>query len=258
MKKSNPLYWFDANAKTFSNFPWMYMCKTLGRVPKCMKMWDGTLFNVLNLNSNIGTIIEVWHEKDYGTLEEIAHQEGAVIIDIGANIGAFTLFASKKPNVAMIYAFEPESNNFQLLEKNIILNKLADRVRAVKKAVCGSAGKRLLNVADDSSGNNSFMMEQPYKSAEEVSCTTLSDVFAENNIEVCHLLKLDCEGSEFEILLSAPNELFKKIVTLFVEIHPVPGHSPDMLKKLLVDQGYNVSISKTNGAVLIATKNPSA
>ena len=53
----------------------------------------------------------------------------------------------------------------------------------------------------------------------DVLCTTLDDIFFENNVECCDLLKMDCEGAEYEIILSASMETLKKISQIIMEYH---------------------------------------
>lgn len=254
MNRSSSLYWLYANIKTFSNFPQIYISKALGTLPKYLRTWNGAKFSVLNLNSNVGTVIEVWHDKAYGDLGEIFTIPNPVVIDIGANIGAFTIYACKKFSNPRVYAFEPEKNNFNLLANNIVLNEFVDQAVAVEKAVCGTAGNRTLNVAGESSGNNSFDMDQPYTGSQKVACTTLADIFKENRIDFCHLLKIDCEGSEYEVLLGADSSLFEKIGTIVVEVHPVTGYSMDDIKGVLTRHGYSIRLSESNGAVIIAQR----
>ncbi|MDP3042918.1 MAG: FkbM family methyltransferase [bacterium] len=255
MKKINLFYWPISNLKTFSNFCQIYFAKIIKKIPNFLKTWDGAKFKVINLNSNLGTISEIWHEKAYGDLSGIKHIKNPIVIDIGANIGAFSVFACHRLNNPYIYAFEPEISNFRLLEHNIALNNLQNQIDANKKAVCAVVGSRVLNVTDEGSGNNSFHMDQPCKKTENVLCTNLSEIFEKKNINVCNLLKIDCEGSEYEIILNAPDALFRKIENIIIEIHPVRGYSPEELKSFLTARGYILEISKGNGSVLIASRN---
>ena len=68
----------------------------------------------------------------------------------------------------------------------------------------------------------------------------------DNNIENCNFLKLDCEGTEYEILENLPTSYFKKIEKIVIEYHMADSHPEllDQLKKLLISQNYNIKIKK--------------
>lgn len=79
--------------------------------------------------------------------------------------------------------------------------------------------------------------------------------FFKKGIDRCNLLKLDCEGSEYEIILNIPDTLFGKIDNIIVEVHPVQGYSSEKIGSFLTDHGYIIDVSKGNGSVLIASRN---
>jgi len=174
------------------------------------------------------------------------------VIDIGANIGAFSMFALKKLNQPRIYAYEPESNNFELLQTTIVLNGGKDRVFPFKQAVYGHEGKMSLSIAGESSGKNSIELDQHSGKSEQVDCTTLSLIFKENGISFCDLLKIDCEGSEYELLLNTPKDVFKNIGMIILEWHQVMGHSIEELQSFLENVGFVIEKSKHSGSTLIA------
>lgn len=121
-----------------------------------------------------------------------------VVIDVGANIGAFTVFIKRYFPWARVYAFEPEESNFALLRQNLRVNRLL-RVMAVKEAVY------------DRVGTISFDNDTPNTGAYAVSPTgrlTVSTIDLDTFLDIRNikgdidLLKLDCEGSEYRIIES--------------------------------------------------------
>ncbi len=68
-------------------------------------------------------------------------EAGEVLVDIGANVGMYTIWAAKTRGVT-VYAFEPESQNYALLNKNIFYNQLGDRVHAYGVALSDHNGLR--------------------------------------------------------------------------------------------------------------------
>lgn len=244
--------WLFASLFTFSNFYLIFFYKISGVIPTYLRTWSGVKFKVLNLNSNLYTLLEIWYERVYGDLSELSTKKGPVVIDIGANIGAFSMFALKKLTQPQIFAYEPEKNNFELLRTTIALNGSGGRVFPFKQAVYGHEGKMNLSIAGESSGKNSIELDQHSGKSEEVECTTLSLIFKENSIYFCDLLKIDCEGSEYELLLNTPKDVFKKIGTIILEWHQVVGHSIEELQSFLENVGFVIEKSKYCGSTLIA------
>ncbi|MCX6722138.1 MAG: FkbM family methyltransferase [Candidatus Staskawiczbacteria bacterium] len=219
---------------------------------------DGTKIKVDD-NINIATMAVVFIKKDYGEVEK-----NSVIIDIGANIGVYSVFAARKEN-NIVYAFEPMTNNFKLLVENIKLNKLEGKILPFNLAVGAKKEKRTLYLggspfhslypAENSPFNtrydNKLTAKQNYI---EIECISLKDIFQENKIGYCNMLKLDCEGAEFEILYSLPEEYFKKIEKIRVEYH---DHKVDnnctgkKLAEFLINKGFKIEklkeVSPYNG-----------
>jgi FkbM family methyltransferase len=189
-------------------------------------------------SSAIGMTREVWEKNDYGQLPS----KGAVIVDIGANIGAFTLFAAQKTK-ARIFALEPMKDPFAALKKNIALNNLESRVVPLRIALCGENGEREMHVSKRNMGGSSLYITSDR--TEQVVCKTLPAFFEENNIDYVDYIKCDCEGAEYDIFLNTPPALFEKIGIITVELHTVEHHTFDELREFFHTVGYSTQWSKT-------------
>ena len=110
-----------------------------------------------------GTLAVVFVRREYGQLERFR-----TIVDIGANIGSFAVYAAPCCPDARIYCFEPEQMNFRFLQRNIGVNGLAGRVTAFQCAVASSGGQRTSRLA---SPLNSFTSSHPAP-AWTVDCLT--------------------------------------------------------------------------------------
>ena len=84
-----------------------------------------------------GIIAVVFIRKNYGDI-----RNETVIVDIGANIGVFSIYAATQAKNATVYAFEPVPANYELLAENIRTNGLNDRIRTFKLGVASNSGKR--------------------------------------------------------------------------------------------------------------------
>jgi len=113
-----------------------------------------------------GTLAEVFVRREYGSLERFR-----TIVDIGANMGSFAVYAAQSRPDARIFCYEPEQQNFRLLKQNIEINGLEGRVSVFHCAVASHNGRRQLAVGE--SPVNSFHIFSDDASHQVVNCTTL-------------------------------------------------------------------------------------
>jgi FkbM family methyltransferase len=167
------------------------------------------------------------------------------IIDIGAHIGGFTLYAAAHAPNARIIAFEPEPSNARVLRQNIADNHLDARIVAEQKAVAGTRGMLTLHrtFASTSSGGHSLIDYAHEGDDIPVDAITLADMFREHDIQHCDFLKIDCEGAEYDILYGLSDELYRTINFIALEYHhfsPNPKHTGPPLRAHLETKGFTV------------------
>jgi len=111
-------------------------------------------------------------------------------------------------------------SNFNLLLENIRLNNFEKNIFPFRKGVSGKEGERnlYLELSPFHSLYPKFSNDRDENTI-KVHCIPLKKIFDENKIESCDILKLDCEGAEFEILYNTPDEYFKKIREIRLEHH---------------------------------------
>jgi FkbM family methyltransferase len=136
-----------------------------------------------------------------------------VIIDIGANIGAFSVFAASLAPSATVYAYEPESENFALLQANIERNGLAGRICARREAVCVAGTLAVFPNYARSQVSEDLTRGTP------VRAVGLDDVFSANGLDECDVLKVDAEGSEYTLVDHGSRETFARVRNLAMEYH---------------------------------------
>ncbi len=164
-------------------------------------------------------ILENWILKEYTRISGLT-KKNTVIIDIGAHIGAASIFFATQSKDCKVFSFEPLKENFELLRHNIKLNGLEDKIFPFKLGVSGEKGRRILFRDDVNLGANSLFRRKHQSShGEMVKCIILKEIFEENKIKTCDLLKIDCEGAELEILLNTPKGILKKIKNIVLEYH---------------------------------------
>ena len=154
--------------------------------------------------------------RDDYSLRGLKPSKGSFIIDIGGDIGSFSVAVAKQYPGARILSFEPSPSNYRLLKKNISLNKCKN-VTAFRKAVT-SHGKKVRLYIDASNPAESSLYARKNTRVDTQSIT-LERAFRDFRIKKCALVKMDCEGSEYDILLNAPDYILKKIEAMVVEYH---------------------------------------
>ncbi len=182
-------------------------------------------------------LIHVWLIEEYKKSGFQINQND-VVIDIGAHIGLFTLYASQFCTKGSIFSFEPMKDNYELLLENIKLNNL-EQVKFFNLAVSNSNDPIKLFINDDESGHSMFSQSSQNLTVNSIS---LKRIFDENQIEYCNFLKLDCEGAEYEIIKNLPLSYFEKIDKMIIEYH-MADSNPELLielKKILTSQNFKI------------------
>ena len=142
-----------------------------------------------------------------------------VILDLGANIGVFTLYAARSAPQARVFSLEPFPSTFNRLVMNIRDHHLEGRVTCLNFAATGTAGARVMPDAAVPSQRRSVSSSTKAKSGTEVQGKTLANLLDENDLSQVDLLKMDIEGSEYEVLLSTPQNVLARIRRIAMEYH---------------------------------------
>lgn len=184
-------------------------------------------------------------EKDifFSSLPEYSPGAQDVIVDVGAHIGLFSLLAASKVPHGSVHAIEASCDSFNLLRINASLNG-ASNIVPHHLALSERNGMCILF---HSEGNwEHSTVKQFSRKCEEVPCSTLADFFAANHIVTCHLLKLNCEGGEFPILLNADRECLQrcKVILALYHCDMWLKNSEDDLVTHLADNGFVTTIRK--------------
>ena len=151
-------------------------------------------------------------QKEPWTLEWIdTFEPDEVMIDVGANVGMYTIWAAAVRG-ARVFAFEPEAQNYALLNRNIILNKLSGRATAFCLGLGDSAGLTVLHMADMRVGGSCHSVgealdykHEPLKTLFQQGCyvAKLDELVAEGTIPQPAHIKLDVDGFEPKVIAGA-------------------------------------------------------
>ena len=166
-------------------------------------------------------------------------KEGDVVVDVGANIGYYTIILSKIVGKSgKVYAFEPDVSNFQILTKNVMINDCTN-VELVQKAVTESTGMVDLYLNDINLGGHRIHPTLSGTRNVEVSAISLESYFPDN--QTIDFLKMDIEGAEFQAMKG-----FGTIRpgTMVMEFSPFNneacGVDSEKMVGLIQDRGYRI------------------
>jgi FkbM family methyltransferase len=158
---------------------------------------------------------EIWYRDVYQLRSEPMPPD-ATVIDIGANIGVFALYAATLGRAARVLCYEPFPDSCDALRQNAARNHLP-ALQAFQMAVTGRSGQRQLQVGDCDGWNTMFGTAS--QQSMMVECTTLGEILEQQRIARCDFLKVDCEGAEFEILLETSRPALAHVARIALEYH---------------------------------------
>jgi FkbH-like protein/FkbM family methyltransferase len=209
----------------------------------------------------------------------IVLEEMSTIVDIGANIGLFSLFVSERCRDAKIYAFEPSPMAFSVLKTNCRLYGLSvkafglgvsDRKKVGKFTFYKNASvfsgfqasededrqairSVVRNMLNEGAGTDTGSFEEYIDEilrgrleSTSIDCQMLSvsDIIETNGIEKIDLLKIDAEKSELDILRGIRDADWPKIRQLVVEVHDRSGQALADAKTLLEGRGFDLAVEE--------------
>jgi FkbM family methyltransferase len=162
-----------------------------------------------------------------------------VFVDVGAQLGYYTLLAAKR--AASVLAFEPRADMREYLKTNIARNGhrnvVISELALYSEQTVGYMGRDL----DDGTGMQWAMFREgkPLEGFEAARTTTLDDYLGDRKVD---LVKIDVEGAEYEVLLGMAETVKRHAPTLVIEVHPLLmgfyGRRGSELARLLEQWGY--------------------
>jgi amino acid adenylation domain-containing protein/FkbM family methyltransferase len=257
------------NNGTLQNYPWH-------QLPNGMPVF------IRNRNETDFMYGEIYEEKAY-VQQGIQLEDGAVVFDIGANIGLFSLYVHQTVNNAEIFAFEPIPPISELLRLNVSL--YGANVNVLESGAASENGEaeftyypnvsilsgRFAGYEEEKEAvrtyifNHQFDPESNSQNGEELSgdqldellrnrltgtaitrpLTTISDVIRRNDVQRIDLLKINVEKSENDVLAGIENQHWPIIRQLVVEVHDVGGRLDNVVQQL-EHRGYRVTVEQEN------------
>jgi FkbM family methyltransferase len=228
-------------ARRYRNWRELERERAQKRRPGRAVLRDGTTFEAPAGVNVLRVVTPIFHKRVY-TPPGLELRPGDVVVDVGANIGAFAVYAAQRTR-ARLLAVEPHPENAAVLRRNLRANGAEDAVVA-ECAVADAPGTLPLFLGRSGTTHQLFATGKDTAAGDsiDVRVATLPQLLAEHGIAAVDFLKLDCEGAEGLILPSLPDALLRSIRAIAMEFHDdVSPLAHDALAKLLAERGYRVS-----------------
>ncbi len=177
-----------------------------------------------------------------------------IIIDIGANAGFFDILILSKIKDAQIFAYEPIPRNVQQINKVLDENPfIKNNVIVQQLAVTGTVTGKIdlyIESEDENSVIASIFSDFNKNNANKISVgtITLTDIILKNDLTEIDILKVDCEGSEYDIFYNTDASLIRRAKMILLEVHDLDEEKKNIkaMSKFLLETGYDVTHEPIN------------
>jgi FkbM family methyltransferase len=215
---------------------------------------------IIRNKSDSIAFLEVFFLNTNDWIEEFKIKEKDIVVDIGAHVGYFSIYSSINAKNGKIFAFEPYSKSFEVLKKNLEINQITN-VIPQNLGVTKESGTSTLYFKKNYAIGNSIYKNTDSDSNIEIKTISLQDIIKNNSLQRINILKLDCEGAEYQILLNLDHQTLEKIDKIVSEIHPrIENFKIKDVKEFLTIKGFDVRIihplnNISEGLVMLYAKN---
>lgn len=240
--------------KNLKNWPILLKDKVVGGNNILYRFRSGEVIECRTKSTDINEAVVVLSGIEYA--EQYCRLDTEIqpaIVDIGANIGSFSIYAHRlnKHLNPTIYAFEPHPDNANLTEANFRRNGLTN-YHIVQKAIAGIDGVASFDI---SGAYDSFKLNADSADTIKVKTTKLSTFCNSNNIDKIHLLKMDIEGGEYDVIENDLDFIKEKVETMFIEYHNFDIDDGQSLLTTTLKANFDIIIQNPHesGGMLIAT-----
>ncbi|MFA6531049.1 MAG: FkbM family methyltransferase [Candidatus Micrarchaeia archaeon] len=217
----------------------------------CIRLFSGKKIYISTPSPEKGLLCQIFGLEVYDPYGVI--KPGNTVIDIGANVGVFSVYALGKG--AKVISYEPSSENFSRLQENRDING-QNGFTIWKKGVWNKNGNIDFYLTDNPANNhfvNSYEKAKTSK-CETAQVITFESVLKENSLDSVDFVKIDVEGCELDIMASMDKDLIRKVKHWGIECEnqEVVGKIKPILEA--ANYSFSPTISKWYAHILYATR----
>ena len=190
---------------------------------------------------------EIFLRECYLPTHDFAIRSGFTVLDIGANMGFFSLWALQAARDIRIIGVEPVTDYVEAYRKNVELNGFTN-AKVIEAAIAGdSNGEISVEIWYTASGEPKVTTTVPENAPRKTNSAakiSMRDLYQQEGVQRCDLLKVDIEGAEYDAFLNAPAEVWERTDRIVMELHEVSNHQPAELVDLLEANGFFVDANE--------------
>jgi FkbM family methyltransferase len=161
------------------------------------------------------------------------------VLDIGAHVGTFSCSLGRLHPQATVDAYEPTYDTAQFLRRNVAANGLEGRIHVHEAALAGETGFAMFERTGNASGFNRLAAVDGRDEGIRVETVSFDDVVARSDQPI-ELVKMDCEGGEYDLVYRSDPANWQSVQRLVLEYHPVQGESWEELRAWFAGVGLHV------------------
>lgn len=210
---------------------WAIVLPKLG-YPATLLLRDGRRYRVRPGTPDLAVINEAAFLDPYLSNGFVSLQRGSVVVDIGANVGDFAIQAARLCPEGRVIAVEPVRSAGEMIAEHAHLNGVSN----VKWICAAVGGENQSSPPARNAGNPYAHDDEP----QDCPTLTLAGLLADEGLERVDLLKLDCEGAEWDILPAA-EAVLPTIRQICMEFHCERGWTAPKIAEWLRNKGFSVT-----------------
>jgi FkbM family methyltransferase len=229
-------YWFYI--KTCRNYMELIHFDRTKKSLKNIVLRNGRLIQFKDVDQAMQIFLEIWYKRNY--TRYFSGASPRVVVDIGANIGLFSLLAHKIWPESVIHAYEPDEKNFAILNANFISRNTEEEgnyLHPYSMAV-GDTNGELSFYIKKASGWHSLYPGDENETEVVVHATDLPNLVNEVGGRI-DFLKMDCEGCEWKTMLTQKELLREAVGYIAMEYHEISQHTLLELTNIFTDTGFH-------------------
>lgn len=206
--------------------------------------------------NDIGHLIEIILDQAYG-----AQFEDEVVLDIGMSNGDSAIYFAKK-GARLVVGLEPYSESFDLAVQNIRLSGVEKRIIPLKLALSSTVGTADLSTSTLNPNANSLSpsvhirSKFDFESTVKAETVNVGQILESLNLNRIDLMKLDCEGCEYDVIRNMGPDAYDRIGEIILEFHDGLRDLPDLLHKngFVVNYSFNLGLENNTLGLLRASR----
>lgn len=174
------------------------------------------------------------------------------VLDVGGQVGTFSCRLAQLQPQAVINTYEPSPTTAGYLRRNIERNHLGDRITVNEAALAAKVGTAEFDDNGAGSGENSLVSSARGTVGTITVQTTTFDSAVTAAGGPIDLVKMDCEGGEYDLVYASSPDNWSSVQRLVIEYHPVAGQSWNELRTWLEKVGLTVQYEQSHGGIGVA------